>query len=79
MTPDWARYLGKAVRTNGLRRRGSKISPGAHIYDLGNWWYSYPTRAAKRWSYGIRRHGVRRWVELSHQSWKVTREGRRRS
>jgi hypothetical protein len=44
--PDWARYLGKALLTNGVRRHGRKISRDAHCYDLGNWWFNYPERAA---------------------------------
>lgn len=79
MIPDWAWYLGKALWTNGPRRHGSKISPDAHCYDLSNWSFNYPARAARRWRYGIRRHGVRRWIELSHESWKFNREWRRRS
>lgn len=79
MVPDWARYLGRALWTNGLRRHGSRISSDAHAYDLGNWWFNYPARAARRWRYGIRQHGVRRWIELSRESWRFTREWRRRS
>ena len=77
MTPEWARYLGKAVRTNGLRRVGRKISSDAHRYDLSNWWFAYPEKAARRWSIGIRSHGARRWVKLSHDSWKFNRNWRR--
>ena len=79
MIPDWARYLGKALLTNGVRRHGRKISRDAHCYDLGNWWFNYPERAARRWKYGVRSHGVRRWVELSYESWKFNRGWRRRS
>lgn len=78
MIPEWARYLGKACWTNGLRRNGRNISPDAHSYDLGNWWFNYPSRAFGRWAIGIRGHGVRRWIQLSRESWKFTREWRRR-
>lgn len=75
MIPGWARYLGKALWRNGPRRHGRNISPDAHIYDLSNWWFNYPSRAARHLVYGIRQHGVRRWIELSRES----RKWRRRS
>jgi hypothetical protein len=75
--PHWASYLGKALWANGLQRHGDKISNDAHIYDLHTWWSNFPSRTAFRWKYGIRSHGVRRWVKLSYESWKVTRETRR--
>jgi hypothetical protein len=78
MIPGWARYLGKALWTNGVRRHGRKVSPDAHVYDMSNWWFNFPSRAARRWNYGIRQHGVRRSVKLSHESWKFNREWRRR-
>ena len=78
MTPNWLRYLGKALWTNGPRRNGTRISPDAHRYDLGNWWFNYPSRAVTRWRSGVRSHGMRRWVELSYESWKFTQEWRRR-
>lgn len=78
MTPEWARYLGKALWTNGLRRHGTKISHDAHAYDLSNWWFNYPARAGRRWRYGVRAHGLRQWTKLSHESWRFSRQWRRR-
>lgn len=76
--PEWARYLGKAFWTNGPRWHGKRIVGIGEKYDLSNWWFHYPQRAARRWSIGIRGHGLRRWVELSRESRKFTRERRRR-
>jgi hypothetical protein len=78
MMPGWATELGKALRTNGLRWNGRKIVGIGERPNLSNWWFHYPERAARRWFYGIREHGVRRWVELSRESWKFNREWRRR-
>lgn len=79
MIAGWAGYLGKALWRNGLRRHGSKISPDAHCYDLSNWWFNYPARAARHLSIGIRQHGVRRYLEFQKESRKFNREWRRRS
>jgi hypothetical protein len=68
MIPGWATELAKALRVNGLRWHGRKTWGVGELPDLSSWWFNYPQRAATRWRYGIRRHGLRRWVELSRES-----------
>lgn len=70
MMPDWATQLWRALRTNGARWRGNNIVGVGERPDLSNWWFHYPARAARRWLYGVRSHGLRRWIELSWQSWR---------
>ena len=73
MTQNWVTELGKALRTNGLRWNGRKIVGIGERPNLSNWWFEYPARAARRWTSGIRAHGMRRCVKLRHESWKFNR------
>lgn len=78
MTPQWASDLGKALRTNGLRWNGKKIVGVGERPNLSNWWFQYPSRAARHVLYGVRRHGVRRFVAFQRDSRRFNREYRRR-
>lgn len=70
MIPDWVTELGKSLWVNGLRWNGRKIVGVGERPNLGNWWFNYPSRAARRWSIGVRSHGVRRWIALARNSRK---------
>jgi hypothetical protein len=72
--PAWATYLVRVVLTGNGRR----IIGVGESYSLGGWWFNYPARAARHWKYGIRQHGMRRFLEFRRESWKFTREWRRR-
>jgi hypothetical protein len=65
--PRWLSGLGKALLHNG------KIVGAGERHSLGNWFFQFPMKAARRWKYGVRLHGVRKWVGLSYKSWKFYR------
>ena len=70
MTPRWARELGKALRTNGLRWNGRNIVGVGERPNLGNWWFNHPSRAANRVRSGVQSHGFRGWIKVVRESRK---------